>query len=153
MEEIGQQYDKSRKLIAIYLIGVIGALIVVGVESKTILRHIIQVIPIVIAMIFVLRQIKWSSFAALGIFFVWLIIMCCIWLHLLNITHVINGHFTVIEIILTILIGIFCLLGMLNSLRNALRQNWILLALMLILFMMLQFFSVWLSMRPSILYK
>lgn len=141
------------KSISLYLIGVLIALLVVGFESGTILRHVIQVIPIILSIILVWQRFKWSSFFALGVFTIWFLIMCCIWLHLLNITHPVNGTFTVIEIILTIGIGMCCVSGMLNSIRNAPKQNPTLLLSVLITSLALQFGFVVLSMQPAIAYK
>jgi hypothetical protein len=152
MEEINKQYDKNSKLINIYLIGIILALFVVGLDSGTLIRHIIQIIPIVITLILVARRIWWTTFASLAIFIFWFIVMCIIWMHLLNIAHIVHGQFTLTQIIMTIVMAVCGVLGAVSSIRNTVRRNRLILSLMLILFLSIQFFAIWLSMRPSIAY-
>src|SRR5689334_19644652 len=66
------------------LIGVAVALLLVGVVSGTIIRHVIQVAPVVLAALIVFAGRPWSRFAAIAVFLFWLLIMLLIWLFLLG---------------------------------------------------------------------
>ena len=91
------------------------ALIVVGLVSGTLARHLIQIIPVIIALTATLAKKKWSVFAAFPLFIYWLLIMIFIWLFLLKIANITRGHFTKAEIEMTILIGICCVYGIVVS--------------------------------------
>jgi hypothetical protein len=49
--------------------------------------------------------------AALPILAFWLGLMLMIWLFLLDIVHLVSGHFTVAEIALTVVIAVACTIG------------------------------------------
>lgn len=104
--------------IAMCLAGVCVALIIVGVVSNTLARHLIQIVPVVMVLAAVLTGRKWVVFAAFPLFIFWLLIMVFIWLYLLKIATITRGHFTIAEISLTIVIGICCLYGILLSLTQ-----------------------------------
>lgn len=91
------------------LTALIVALLLVGVVSHLLLRHVVQVVPAVLALIFVIRGGRAAHYAALPVF------LC--WLFLLGLTRVISGHFTTTETLLTILIGAASLWGLIAVLR------------------------------------
>lgn len=97
--------------------GVVISLLLVGIVSGTIIRHLIQISPLIMALTLVVIRPSWGSYASIAVFFFWLFIMIIIWLYLLKITQIISGHFSGIEISLTILIGCFSLLGIIYSMR------------------------------------
>ena len=49
--------------------------------------------------------------------------MFFIWLHLLDIAHIVRGHFTTVEIVLSIIMGICSLLGIFTSLKVMPAKN------------------------------
>lgn len=104
--------------LAMCLAGVCIALIVVGLVSNTLVRHLIQIAPVVMILTAVLTRRKWAVFAAFPLFIFWLLIMVFIWLYLLKIATITRGHFTVPEILLTIVIGICCVYGIVLSLAQ-----------------------------------
>jgi hypothetical protein len=104
--------------LAICLAGVCIALILVGVVSNTLARHLIQIVPVVMVLAAALTRRKWVVFAAFPLFVFWLLIMVFIWLYLLKIATITRGHFTIPEILLTIVIGICCVYGIVLSLAQ-----------------------------------
>jgi hypothetical protein len=99
------------------MIGLIIGLLLVGYVSGTPLRHVVQVLPACVALLLLRRGPSWSPYAALPIFFFWLLLMALIWLHLFGVAHAITGHFSWIEIVLTVFIALWSLFGMLNFFR------------------------------------
>jgi hypothetical protein len=104
--------------LTICLAGVCIALIVVGLVSNTLARHVIQIVPVVMVLAAALTKREWVVFAALPLFIFWLLIMLFIWLYLLKIATITRGHFTIPEILLTVVIGICCVYGIILSLAR-----------------------------------
>jgi hypothetical protein len=109
----------SRALLLLSLALLMTALLCVGVVSRTIVRHIIQVIPAAIALIFVARQSHLASSAAAPICTFWLGVMINIWLFVLGIARIFSGTFSGVEIALTIVIAIASALGILSIVQSA----------------------------------
>ena len=65
------------------------------------LRHIVQILPIVVALVILHRSPAWGAAAALPIFGFWTAIAVLIWLFLLGLSRFASGHYTPIEIALT----------------------------------------------------
>ena len=91
------------------MLTVLVALLLVGLVSGTIIRHAVQVLPVLVAAVVLVVQPAWSRFAALPIFAFWLFIMLLIWLYLLGLANVITGKFTPAEVSLTVVIGLACM--------------------------------------------
>ena len=53
-----------------------------------------------------LRRREIAKWVSLPCFFIWLALMILIWLFLLGVANVISGHFTPLEVILTVVVGI-----------------------------------------------
>ena len=106
---------RSQPLVTICLTGVAISLLLVGVVSGTFIRHLVQILPVVIALMMVLQRPSWGSYAAIAVFLFWFVIMSIIWLSLLHIAKIISGHFSPTEVVLTVLIGCFSLLGLIGS--------------------------------------
>jgi hypothetical protein len=99
-----------------YLFVVMAALLVVGVVSHTMLRHVVQVIPLITALL--LRQSRAGTSAAAPLFGFWLLTMGAIWLFLLGVARIVSGRFTTTEIALTIVIGAGSLFGLIAASRR-----------------------------------
>ncbi|HET6541555.1 MAG TPA: hypothetical protein VFG46_13795 [Chryseolinea sp.] len=117
---------RQSKAVRISLIGVAILLLLVGIESGTVGRHLIQIIPIISVIPIVTGENEHGKAAAMGVLFFWLIIMVLIWLHVLNIAHALNGTFTTIEIILTVLIAAMSLLGIYKATGHGFRTSYLL---------------------------
>jgi len=142
--------SRNTLVIAICLVGIILSLLLVGVVSATLLRHVIQIAPVVAALVAVARRAKWETHAALPIFIFWFIIMVLIWLYLLGIARIVSGRFTPAEIVSTVIIGVCCLCGVASSLRTPTTASRTLRILMFVIFAALQVGAMWLSLSPFI---
>jgi len=112
---------RSRTLLAISLAVLIVALLCVGVVSRTIVRHIVQAIPAVVALILVARVSPLAQSASAPICTFWLGVMINIWLFVLGIARLFTGTFSTVEIALTIVIAAASAAGILAIVRSAVR--------------------------------
>ena len=112
---------RSRTLLAISLAVLIIALMCVGVVSRTIVRHIVQAIPAVIALTLVARTSPLGPSASAPICTFWLGVMINIWLFILGIARIFSGTFSTVEIVLTIVIAAASAAGILAIVRSAVR--------------------------------
>jgi hypothetical protein len=129
------------------MLTVVIALLLVGVVSGTILRHAVQVTPALVATVVVVRQPVWSRFAAIAVFAFWLLIMLLIWLYLLGLANVITGRFTLVEVILTIVIGLACVAGLAVTVGRPVRWSGLFACVMS---GALQVGAMWLSLQPAL---
>jgi hypothetical protein len=139
--------SRNQQIIAGCLGGVALSLLLVGVVSGTFIRHVIQILPVALALITVRRQSTWGTYAALPIFIIWLFIMTLIWLFLLDIARFVTGRFTVVEVILTILIGLSGILGIVTVIRYRPKAQLVTGVLIFALFATLQIIAMWLSFK------
>ena len=109
------------RLLAVCLTGVLVSLLVVGVVSSTLLRHVVQVVPILLVLVARFWRQQLTAYCALPIFMIWALLMLLIWLYLLGIATFFSGSFSPIEIALTILIGAFSVVGIVSCLRSVLH--------------------------------
>ena len=98
-------------LLVICCVTMIAALLVVGVVSHGVVRHIVQTSPLWIAIMLAVRRSPWSKWAALPCFAFWLVLMAAIWLYLLGWARLVTGHFSPTEIAMTMIVGIASLTG------------------------------------------
>lgn len=93
-------------------------LILVGLVSGTLLRHLVQILPLAVTLRLVWRSASpVGAYAAVGLFTFWFAIMVLIWLYLLGVSDIASGSFTPIEILLTVAIASSCLVGTLAAVR------------------------------------
>ena len=93
------------------------ALLLVGMVSHTLLRHVIQITPLAAALAVAARRPALGVPAAVPLFTFWLFVMGGIWLFLLGIAPVFTGRFSPVEIILTIVIGLASVGGLVAAFR------------------------------------
>ncbi len=99
-------------VIALCCFVVILALVVgVGLASNLVVRHIVQTLPLWFGVVFGFRRSQAAGWIALPFFLCWLALMAIIWLYLLGIARIITGHFSAVEIAMTIIVGAACLTG------------------------------------------
>ena len=108
-------HDSPKRVVMGCLVGLALALLLVGVVSGTFLRHVVQILPIVAVVAMLTRRPTWGAYAALPIFTFWILIVVLIWLFLLGVSRIANGHYTPIEILLTILMAGFSVVGVVRS--------------------------------------
>jgi hypothetical protein len=92
-------------------LAIIGALLLVGVVSRGILRHIVQTSPLWIAVVLGARRSTLTRWAALPPLVFWLVLMIVLWMHLIGLVGWITGTFSPIEIALTVVVGAAALVG------------------------------------------
>lgn len=98
-------------------LAIVAALVLgVGPVSNTVLHHIVQTFPfwVVVAV----RRRAWSNWFALPCFIFWLVIMVAIWAFLLHLPSFVQGHFSPVEIAMTIICGIASVLGIVAAVRT-----------------------------------
>lgn len=138
------------KSVGIYL-GVIAiALGLVGVVSQTMIRHLVQIIPLILALALSARRSALSSVAAVPLFAFWFLIMGGIWLFLLGIARVFSGTFSPIEITLTLIIGAASVIGLVVAYRQGTSIPLTMRLGTIIVFAVLQFAAMWLSVQPFV---
>jgi hypothetical protein len=89
----------------------IAALLVVGAVSHGVIRHIVQTIPLWIAIALSIRHSGLAKWAALPCFVFWLLLMTLIWLYLLGWARIITGTFSPTEVVMTLIVGVASLTG------------------------------------------
>jgi hypothetical protein len=105
------------KWIAGCSLSVLVALYVVGAVSNGSLRHEVQTLPLWFPIVLGFRRQELAKWSALPCLIFWLFIMVFIWLFLLGWARIVSGHFSPIEIAMTVIIGTACLVGIGVSLR------------------------------------
>ena len=80
------------------------------------MRHVIQVLPLVVALVLMVRP-SLGVAAAAPLFAFWLLLMTAVWLLLLGVARIVNGTFTSTEIALTIVIAGGSLAGLASAWR------------------------------------
>ena len=132
------------------LIGLAGALLIVGVVSGTLLRHVIQILPVGLAAAVLLRSPEWGAYASIPIFLFWIGIVGLIWLFLLGLSRIANGHYTPIEVVCTLMMAAFSVVGVVGGvlLGKPLRPRARIFAVML--FASLQLAAMWVSFLKPI---
>jgi hypothetical protein len=137
-----------RRVLLAALAGLVLALLCVGLVSHTLLRHVLQVLPPVLALALLLRRSPHGVAGSVPLFVFWLGLMVSIWSYLLGGFRLFGGTFTAVEILLSIVIGGVSAMGLVAAWRlptNSGRGSRLAAA---VCFSLLQFASFWLSMQP-----
>jgi len=132
------------------LLTVLVSLLLVGLVSGTILRHAVQVLPVLGAGLVVVLRLAWSRFAAMPVFAFWLFITILIWLYLLGLANVVTGQFSPAEVGLTVVIGMACVAGLGATARAPTRSHWRSGVTAFLSFGALQVGAMWLSLQPAL---
>ena len=111
------------RTVRLCLIGVAFSLMLVGIVSGTPLRHLVQVLPIGLALRLASRSpgslgsLLSGAYAAVSLFAFWMLVMVLIWLFLLGLSDIASGQYAPAEVALTIAIAFFCSVGILRGIR------------------------------------
>jgi cation transport ATPase len=89
----------------------------VGGATGLVWRHVIQTFPFWFAIGLGFRRSSVTGWIAVPCFLFWLVLMTFIWLYLLGVARIVSGHFAPIEIVMTIIVGIACLIGIVSFVR------------------------------------
>lgn len=126
------------------------ALYIVGLVSNGVLRHIVQTLPLWFPIVLGMRQREVAKWASLPCFIIWLLLMTLIWLFLLGWAGVISGHFTLIEIVLTLVVGAASVAGLLVGFRWRTTLTWSRAVSTATIFAFLQLAALRISFLPAI---
>lgn len=99
------------------LVVILSLVVGVGLASNLVLRHMVQTLPLWFGVALGFRRANPTCWFVLPLFLFWLVLMGVIWLYLLGIANVISGHFSTVEIAMTILVGAASLTGIVISAR------------------------------------
>jgi hypothetical protein len=124
------------------------ALLVVGIVSDTLKPHVVQVVPLVAVVVTTMGRQPWAYDASRALLAFWFLIMGAIWLFLLGLASILSGTFSAAEILLTIVIGVACAVGLALA-RQAPTSPAITRLLVVATFSALQAGAVWLSYQPA----
>ena len=111
------QHPQPERGVAFSALALIGALLVVGVVSAGIRRHLVQTAPVWVVVWLGLRGSRWTKWVGIPCFLFWLLLMTLVWLFLLGWARVLSGTFSPVEIALTLVVGGAGLLGLVVSAR------------------------------------
>ena len=142
--------DADAKRVIGCMAGLVAALIVVGVVSGTVLRHMVQIVPALAALVLVSRRPAIGAYAALPIFMFWILIVILIWLFLAGLSRIANGHYTIVEIISTVVMAVCCVQGVARAAPLGRPAPIAARLVTLIAFALLQVAAMWISLTPSI---
>ena len=117
---------------------VLGSLIVVGIVSDGIARHILQTLPVWLVIALGLRGSSLTKWAALPVFLFWLVIIVLIWLFLLHWARIVSGHFTPTEVAMTVLVGAASVFAIAGFVRDKSQASWPMASLTLLMLAALQ---------------
>jgi hypothetical protein len=114
---------KEFQILTVCCLATIAALLVVGAVSSGVVRHLVQTSPLWIAVLFGLHNSVWSKWAALPCFVIWLLLMTATWLSLLGWVNLVSGSFSLIELTMTLIVGVASLVGIVCALamRSSVR--------------------------------
>jgi len=108
---------KPSKWVGSCSLAVLVALYIVGAVSHGSLRHEVQTLPLWFPIVQGFRGRDLAKWCALPCFVFWLAVMVFIWLFLLGWARIVSGHFSPVEVAMTLVIGIACVCGIVASLR------------------------------------
>jgi hypothetical protein len=132
------------------LVGLALALLLVGIVSGTLLRHVVQILPIVAATAVLVRRPAWGAYAAMPLFFFWTLIVVLIWLFLVGLSRIANGHYTPIEVVSTVFMAGFSVVGIMKSVPLGRPLRAVERVLVFAVFAAMQFGVMWVSFLKPI---
>ncbi len=132
--------------LAIILALVLG----VGLASNLVLRHLVQTAPLWAGVVLGFRRSRATSWVGLPLFVFWLLLMGLIWSYLLGISNLLSGHFSPIEIAMTIIVGSASVAGIASFIRfNSFLSRWAAGAIFVVT-AIIQFLAFRVSFLPAI---
>jgi hypothetical protein len=130
-----------------------AALLVVGFVSHGVTRHIVQTSPYWIAIVLGFRGSRWSKWAGLPCFALWLLLMINIWLTLLGLPHLMGGTFSPTEVAMTVVVGLAAAVGTVAAVRiRAQVPAWSATAVILLV-LVLELGAIRVSFLPAIAHR
>jgi hypothetical protein len=140
----------SPRWFAVCCLTALLALYVIGAVSHGSLRHAVQTLPLWFPIVMGFRRHELARWSGLPCLIFWLVIMIFIWLFLLGWARIVSGHFSPMEIAMTMVVGAACVCGIRIAWhwRTTVRPS--VAAVVLVLFAALQLLAFRISVLPSI---
>jgi len=146
--------DASSIIIAVSCLGIILALVLgVGLASHLVLRHLVQTAPLWMCVALGFRRSRAAYWVGLPLFLFWLILMALIWAYLLGISHVLSGHFSPIEVVMTLIVGASSVAGMGSLVRSRFSFSPVGAIVLFVIMAIIQIVCFRLSLLPSIAHR
>lgn len=139
----------AQRILLVSLIGLASFALLVGVVSGTLLRHVIQIIPIVIVVALHSRRPASAAYSSIPVFAFWLFAMTMIWLFLLGVSRLASGRYTLTEIVSTVFMAGFSVTGIVAAIRVGKPARWPRRVALFVLFAILQLAVMWVSFQPA----
>ena len=136
-------YCSLAVLLALYVVGAVSV-------PPGSLRHEVQTLPLWFPIVAGLRNKELAKWAALPCFIFWLAIMIVIWLFLLGWARLISGHFFPSEIAMTLVTGVASAVGIATCVRWRTTVRPMVASGTFLLFAVLQFLALRLSLIPYV---
>ena len=144
----------TSSIIAVCCLGIIFALVLgVGLASHLVLRHLVQTAPLWICVVLGFRHSRATYWVGLPLFLFWLILMALIWTYLLGISHFLSGHFSPIEIVMTLIVGASSVVGIGSLIRFKFSFSPAGAAVLFVVMAIIQVVCFRLSLLPSIAHR
>ena len=89
----------------------------VAIPSGLVLHHLVQKLPLWVGVALGFLRGRPVGWVGLPLFLFWLLLMTLIWLYLLGVSSILNGHFSEPEIAMTIVVGAASLVGIATCVR------------------------------------
>ena len=140
---------RAERLIGFCCLAAIAGLLVIGVVSHEIVRHLLQSSPFWIGAVLGLGRSGLARWAALPPMLFWLLISVLIWLYLLGVSTIVKGHYSPAEIAMTIVLAASAVTAAGAAVRSRARTRWWAALLTAALAGTLQFAAFDLSVQPT----
>lgn len=134
------------------LVGLAAAALLVGIVSATVLRHIVQIIPIALALGVIRKRPAIGGYAALPIFAFWTFAVVMIWLFLLGLAGLASGRYSPTEVAATVVMAGCSLFGGMNAIQLGRSLRPMRKILVFVLFLVLQLLVMWVGFMRTIAY-
>jgi hypothetical protein len=121
-----------------------------GLGEPPVLRHVVQTALFWFGVILGFRHSQAAGWSTLPLFLFWAALMTCIWLYLLGISSLLSGHFSALEIAMTVVFGIASLFGIAMFVRLKSSLSWATRLIVLFLGMSIQIVCFRVSFLPAI---
>lgn len=138
------------KVVGYSALAMLLALYVVGIVSHGVVRHIVQTLPLWFSILHGLRRHEIAKWTSIPCFVIWLILMVLIWLYLLGWAKVISGHFTPIEVVLTVVVATASVAGLVAGIRWKTKLSWGIALFSAVISAVLQVIAFRISLLPAI---
>jgi hypothetical protein len=141
-------------IIAGCALAIIAALVLgVGLASHMVIRHIVQTLPLWFAVVLGVRRSRTAGWVSLPSFIFWLALMTMIWLYLLGMPSLVSGHFSPIEIAMTLVVGAASLTGIVAFIRLKSLRSLPAMFGIFVLFTFAQLLCFRLSLLPAVAHR